>query len=66
VSLRAFHILFIALSVALSATVAAWGVQRYLADSDSGALALAGTFFVAGLALVVYGSRYFQKLKELQ
>ena len=64
-SLRVFHVLFIALSVALSATVAAWGVQQYLANGESGSLVLAGTFFVAGLALVVYGSRYFHKLKEL-
>ena len=64
-SLRAFHVLFIALSVALSAVVSAWGVQQYRSGGEIGALVLAGAFFVAGLALVVYGSRYFNKLKEL-
>ncbi len=64
-SLRIFHILFIALSIALSAMVAGWGVQQYLTLGDKGGLVLAGVFFIIGLALVVYGTRYFHKLKEL-
>lgn len=64
-SLRIFHVLFIALSIALSAMVAGWGIQQYLTLGDRGGLVLAAVFFVVGLALVVYGSKYFQKLKEL-
>ena len=64
-SLRVFHVLFIALSIALSAMVAGWGVQQYLTLGDRGGLVLAAVFFVVGLALVLYGSKYFQKLKEL-
>ena len=64
-SLRVFHVLFIALSIALSAMVAGWGVQQYLASQGRDGLILAGVFFVVGLALVVYGARTFQKLKEL-
>ena len=65
-SLRIFHVLFITLSVAMAAVVGGWGVQRYRNDGDSGALALGGIFFLLGLALVVYGTRYFRKLKELE
>ena len=64
-SLRVFHVLFIALSIALSAMVAGWGVQQYLTLGDRGGLALAALFFVVGLALVLYGTKYFHKLKEL-
>jgi hypothetical protein len=66
VSLRLFHVLFIALSIALSAVVSAWGVQRFLDRGESSGLVLAVVFIVAGLSMVVYGSRYFQKLKELE
>lgn len=45
--------------------VAGWGVQQYLTLGDRGGLVLAGVFFVVGLALVVYGTKYFHKLKEL-
>lgn len=64
-SLRIFHVLFIALSIALSAMVAGWGVQQYLTVGDKSGLILAGIFVVVGLALVVYGTKYFHKLKEL-
>ena len=64
-SLRIFHILFIALSIALSAMVAGWGVQQYLTLGEKGGLVLAAVFFLIGCALVVYGTRYFHKLKEL-
>ncbi len=64
-SLRIFHVLFIAFSIALSAMVAGWGIQQYLTLGDRGGLVLAAVFFVIGLALVLYGARYFQKLKEI-
>ena len=64
-SLRIFHVLFIALSIVLSAMVAAWGVQQYLSLGDTDGLIMAGAFFVVGIGLVIYGSRFFQKLKEL-
>ena len=64
-SLRIFHVLFVALSIALSAMVAGWGIQQYLTLGDRGGLWLAAFFFVVGLALVLYGAQYFKKLKEL-
>lgn len=60
-SLRAFHIIFIAVSVALCVFVAFWGVRE---ATTSGRM-LALVFVVGAAALVVYGKKIFRKLKEL-
>ena len=64
-SLRIFHIVFITVSIALSIFVAIWGVREFLATRSGGALALAILFSVCGIALVVYASRAFDKLKDV-
>ena len=63
--LRIFDVLLVALAIALSAMVAGWGVQQYLTLGEKSGLVLAAVFFLIGCALVVYGTRYFHKLKEL-
>lgn len=47
-SLRAFHLLFIALSAVLAAFVAAWAVGQYREAGDA-------VYLVAGLAALVSG-----------
>ena len=64
-SLKIFHVVFIALSVVLSAALGAWGVQRWLAEGSSGGLAMGVLFFVTGAVLLVYGVRFWKKMKEL-
>jgi hypothetical protein len=64
-SLRVFHIVFIAVCIALSAWVGVWGIRAYMADHSAGALALAIVFLVGGLVLVLYGRKAFDKLKEI-
>ena len=64
-SLKVFHIIFVAASVALSVFVALWGVRQYSDTGSTTALALAVVFFPAAAVLVVYGKRVFHKLKEL-
>jgi len=64
-SLRAFHIVFIVVSVALSLVVTAWGVREYLNEAALNALAVGCSAAITGVALVVYGRRYFRKLQEL-
>lgn len=64
-SLRAFHIAFIVVSIALSVVVAAWGVREYLAGGGASPLVVGIGAAAAGTALVVYGARYFRKLQEL-
>ncbi len=65
-SLRAFHVVFIVVSIALTVVVAAWGVQRYVVADEIGPLTVAALAVASGAALVVYGSRFFKKLQELR
>jgi predicted Na+-dependent transporter len=64
-SLRSFHLFFIAVSVLLAAWVGAWGVQSWLATKSVGDLALGILFFAIGLGLVVYGLKARRKLRAL-
>jgi hypothetical protein len=64
-SLRAFHVAFIVVSIALSLVVTVWGVREYLDGSGANALAVGCAAAVTGVALVIYGARFFRKLQEL-
>lgn len=64
-SLRAFHIVFIIVTVVLSLYVALWGIQQYAEERSMGALGLSLTFLVAAVGLMIYGKKAFRKLKEL-
>jgi hypothetical protein len=64
-SLRAFHIVFIIVTVALSLYVALWGFREFARERSGGALALGIVFLIAGVALVVYGKKAFAKLRDL-
>ena len=65
-SLKIFHIVFIALSVVMSAGLGAWGVQKYLATGSRGELGLGVLFFLTGAVLLVYGIRFWKKMKEMR
>ncbi len=64
-SLRAFHIIFVVVTVILSLYVALWGVREYADERTASSLTLAIVFFVAAVALIVYGKKVFRKLKEI-
>ncbi|MFQ5742753.1 MAG: hypothetical protein ACE5HV_04100 [Acidobacteriota bacterium] len=64
-SLKAFHIFFIGVSILLTAFVGGWGLHQYLAYRSAGGLILGGTFFLSGVALVVYLVKFFHKLSRL-
>ena len=64
-SLRVFHLVFIALSVLMAALVGGWGFSRYLADGAGGDLALGVGFFLTGAALLVYGVKVLRKFREI-
>ncbi len=65
-SLKAFHIFFIARSILMSLFVGARGTREYLDHGSSGDLALASVSFLLGLVLVIYGIRVFRKLQSLE
>lgn len=65
-SLKIVHIVFITLSVVLSAGLGAWGVERYVADGSLGGLAFGALFFVTGAVLLVYGVRFWRKMREMR
>ncbi|MCZ6508488.1 MAG: hypothetical protein O7A04_10640 [Acidobacteria bacterium] len=65
-SLRAFHIVFIIVSIALSLVVAAWGIREFIVGGVISALLVGVAAMLTGTALVVYGTRFFRKLQELR
>ena len=64
-SLRAFHLFFVSVSVLLCGLVTVWGVDRYRQYGALGALALAAACVVVGLGLIYYGLRVYRKFQEL-
>jgi predicted membrane protein len=64
-SLRAFHIIFIIVTVLLSLFVTLWGIREFAQERSSMGLALAILFLVTAVAGIVYGKKAFTKLREL-
>ncbi len=64
-SLRAFHLLFIALSVVLAAFFAAWAAAQYQVDHQAGYVVAGLASLAAGGALAVYGAAFQRKTKNL-
>ena len=64
-SLRAFHIIFVIVTVALSLFIGVWGVREYMHERSMTGLAMAITFFLTAVLLAVYGRKVFLKLKEI-
>ena len=64
-SLRFFHILFIALSALMSLVVGIWAIDAYRTDGSATWLGLAVLALAGGALLVVYGNRFLQKTRML-
>ena len=65
-SLKHFHILFIALSILLSLGFGAWGVRDFFSsDRGSTHLVLGLLSFALSGALVVYAAFVYKKLRTL-
>ena len=62
-SLRAFHLLFISLSVVLAAFFAAWAAGQYRLEHQIGYAAVAAPAHASGGGPSVYGAK-FQKKKR--
>jgi hypothetical protein len=64
-SLRLFHLLFIVLSVILTAFFAAWAAGQYRVEQDYGYLAAATASLAAGAILAVYGAAFQRKTRQM-
>lgn len=64
-SLKAFHIFFIAVSILLGMFVGGWGVRQYLMNDSFGSLALGVLFFASAFVLLAYGLKFIDKVQEL-
>lgn len=64
-SLRAFHIIFIIVTVALSLFVVMWGIREFARERDLAALGMAVLFLGTAVALAIYGKKAYGKLRDL-
>lgn len=64
-SLRAFHLFFIAISTILAAFVAAWAAQQYQTTHAGGYAAAATGALASGIAMAVYGALFQRKTRRL-
>jgi len=64
-SLRAFHIVFVVVTVILSLYVGLWGIREYAQERDTLALGLAILFLATAVGLTVYGKKVYGKLRDL-
>ena len=64
-SLKAFHVFFVVLSVLCALLFGAWAVVDYQRTGRGGILALGVLGFAAAAALVWYGLWFLRKLKNV-
>lgn len=64
-SLKAFHLLFIALSIVLAAFMAAWATSQYRALHDAGYIVTALASVLAAAGLAVYATKFRRKVRQL-
>ncbi len=64
-SLKAFHILFVSVSVVLAVGFGFWGIREFRTRADSTALTLGVASFAAAVALLIYGRWFLRKLRKV-
>ena len=64
-SLKAFHLLFIAISVVLAAFFGAWSFNEYQAGRNIAFAASGVASLAAGIGLAMYGAAFQRKAKSL-
>ena len=64
-SLRVFHLFFIALSTILAAFVAAWAIGQYRADQQAAHALGAALSIAAACGLALYGAAFQRKTRNL-
>lgn len=64
-SLKSFHLVFIALSILLAIGFGVWEVREYVDSGGDGRLVAALLSFSVAVGLIVYGVRFVRKLKHI-
>ena len=64
-SLKAFHIFFIALSALFAFGFSLWAMFGYASGETTVRVAIALIGFASGISLVVYGIRFLKKLRHV-
>jgi hypothetical protein len=64
-SLKAFHLLFIGLSIALTVFFAAWATGQYRVERGTGYLVTAVMSLTAGGALAAYAAAFLRKTRGM-
>jgi hypothetical protein len=64
-SLKAFHVFFIAVCLVLLLGCAAWGLRDYRAGGDVGSLWIGAGSLTAAVGLGVYGVWFLRKLRNV-
>ena len=62
-SLKAFHIAFVAVSTVLCAGFGVWGIQSFRSDGDVAALVAGVGSLVGVVMLLIYGRWFMRKLR---
>lgn len=65
-SLKAFHVFFIAASIVLALGVGVWGVYVHMQETDLSFLLFGVGSFVVGAVLIVYGVKVVRRLRRLR
>lgn len=64
-SLKAFHIVFIAISTLFAFGCAYWSMMKFMSGGDMLLVAAAVGSFASGIGLILYGVRFLKKLKHV-
>ena len=64
-SLKAFHIAFVTVSILLAFGVAGWSVATYASRGGFWLLVFGAGWLLAGLGLILYGKAILKKLRHI-
>ena len=64
-SLKAFHLFFISISILMSLGVGGWGIQSYLSDSHAVGILVGLFFLLLAIALGYYELKFIRKFKHV-
>ena len=65
-SLKVFHIFFIAISTLTAFGFGAWGVYQFFVDEGAAFLVMGLGSVVAGIGLIIYGINFLNKFKHVR